>query len=72
MSTIPLHLERRCQQRWAARFARQAQKETVGQAEPARPPKSGLAENPIKPLASQGIDKNLRAPGPSGVSAGRS
>ena len=24
MSSIPLHLERRCEQRWAARFARQA------------------------------------------------
>src|SRR5712664_586193 len=39
---------------------RQAQKETVGLAEPGRPPKNGLSENPIKPtLASQGIDKNL-------------
>jgi hypothetical protein len=26
MGTIPLHLERRCEQRWAARFARQASK----------------------------------------------
>jgi hypothetical protein len=24
MSSIPLHLERRCQQRWAARFGQQA------------------------------------------------
>ena len=24
MSSIPLHLERRCEQRWAARFAQQA------------------------------------------------
>ena len=24
MSSVPLHLERRCEQRWAARFARQA------------------------------------------------
>jgi hypothetical protein len=26
MGTIPMHLERRCEQRWAARFARQASK----------------------------------------------
>lgn len=24
MSSVPLHLERRCEQRWAARFVRQA------------------------------------------------
>jgi hypothetical protein len=39
---------------------RLAQKETVGLAEPGRPPKNGLFKNPIKPtLTSQGIDKNL-------------
>jgi N6-adenosine-specific RNA methylase IME4 len=39
---------------------RQAQKKTVGLAEPGRPRKNGLSKNPIKPtLASQGIDKNL-------------
>lgn len=40
---------------------RRAQKETIGLAEPGRPPKNGSSENPIsKPtLASQGIDKNL-------------
>jgi N6-adenosine-specific RNA methylase IME4 len=38
----------------------QAQKKTVGLAEPGRRRKNGLSKNPIKPtLASQGIDKNL-------------
>jgi hypothetical protein len=66
MGTIPLHLERRCQQRWAARFARQAQKETIGlnrgAAVPTRVDEKPTLGRPT--LASQGIDKNLRAPRP--------
>jgi hypothetical protein len=62
MSIIPLDVQRRCERRWAARL-RQAQKETIGLAQPGRPPKNGLPDNPIKPtLASQGIDKNLALP----------
>jgi hypothetical protein len=39
---------------------RKAQKETVGLADPGRPPKNGVKNTPIKPtLASHGIDKNL-------------
>jgi hypothetical protein len=59
MSIIPLDLQRRCEQRWAARFARQAQKETVGLNAGT---KGNIAHGRVdeKPtLASQGIDKNL-------------
>ena len=62
MSIIPLDLQRRCEQRWAARFARQAQKETVGLNRGAAVP-TRVDDKPT--LASQGIDKNLSA-----VSAG--
>jgi hypothetical protein len=58
----PLGRSKKVRRRWAARL-RQAQKETIGLAQPGRPPKNGLPDNPIKPtLASQGIDKNLALP----------
>jgi hypothetical protein len=62
MSIIPLDLQRRCERRWAARFARKAQKATVGLNKGAAVPRR-VDEKPT--LASQGIDKNLSA-----VSAG--
>ena len=54
MSVVPLDVQRRCEQRWAARFARQAQKETVGLNRGAAVP-TRVDEKPT--LASQGTDK---------------
>jgi hypothetical protein len=59
MSIIPLDLQRRCEQRWAARFARQAQKETVGLNAGARGVGTKVRVDEKPTLAEQGIDKNL-------------
>jgi hypothetical protein len=52
MSTIPLDVQRRCEQRWAARFARQGQKVGLNTGSQGR----RVDEKPT--LASQGIGKN--------------
>jgi hypothetical protein len=67
MSIVPLDLQRRCEQRWAARFARQAPEpspqkhEKLGQLLGA--PAKAKKENP--PAQPRGLEID-----PSGVSAG--
>jgi hypothetical protein len=49
MSSIPLHLERRCEQRWAARFAQQAPEPTSEKSEYEKQDQLGA---PAKPKGS--------------------
>jgi hypothetical protein len=63
MSSIPLHLKRRCEQRWAARFARQAPAPSSGKSE---------REKHGQPLGAPAKAKRkTRRAGPAGLKSGR-
>jgi hypothetical protein len=62
MSVIPLHLQRRFEQRWAARFAPPAASTAPKNLDLKQPVQKRLVEDPMKSTKSGWQNSRLKAP----------